>query len=197
MKTSQGVILHVLLSPLDMWHDCMTQDWFDFAMTKARIPQPFRPYHIPVKTWHSSASKDWHNKHPLALRYRTFGILPGSALAKINQEDEKKCEFCGLPDVGHQHLVTECEATAPIRNKPEFSSLHSVNLFTRCTGVPAQNQDIQVSQTAPNHSWPQSDPETIYHTFTDGSASPPDLPQIRLSSWGIVWTSGPHVPPTG
>ena len=197
IKTSQGVTLHVILSPLDMWHDCMTQDWFAFAMTKARIPQPFRPFHIPVKTWHSSASKDWHNKHPLALRYRTFGILSGSALAKINQEAVQKCEFCGSPDVGHLHLVTECEATASIRNKPEFSSLHAVNLFTKCTGVPAQNQDVQVSQTVPNHSWPQSDPDIMYHTFTDGSASPPDMPQVRLSSWGMVWTSDFMSPPQG
>ena len=30
VKTSQGVVLHALHSPLDTWHDCMTQDWFDF-----------------------------------------------------------------------------------------------------------------------------------------------------------------------
>ena len=28
----------------------------------------------------------------------------------------------------------------------------------------------------------------LSHIFTDGSASPPDLPQIRLSSWGLVWS---------
>ena len=190
VKTSQGFLLHVLHSPLDMWHDCMIQDWFDFAMSRARIPGPFRAFYIPVKTWLSSTQKDRLNKHPLALRYRTFGLLSGSALAQMHQTEEKKCEFCGSQSVGHQHLVTECEATAPIRNKPEYSKLLVLNPFTRCSGVPAQNQEVQVCQVTSNQTWPNSDPNVVYHTFTDGSASP----QIyhRLDSLHGVWCG--HAP---
>ena len=188
VSVTPGHRLHLIFSPLETWQNMAEQAWFDFALSKCRIPEAFRSFHVPAKTWHCATNKDWLNKHPLALRYRTFGILSGSAVAQMNNTEEKKCEFCTSTDTGHIHLVTSCAATEAIRNSPEYSELKKTNIFTRCTGIPAQVKVVPTDSDTSLGATPVSDPNKVYYVFTDGSASPADLPQVRLSSWAMVWT---------
>ena len=73
---------------------------------------------------------------PLSLRYRTMGVLSGSALATIRGDDVSKCELCGSDQSGQQFLVLHCPATAHLRSRPDQAPLLCLHPFTRCTGIP-------------------------------------------------------------
>ena len=81
-------------------------------------------------------------------------------------------------------MVLSCPATQSVRDKPAYRRLNLVHSFTRCTGIPCRTSAWRPLQ------WPSStlhhDDPTLTHIFTDGSASPPEFPGVRLSSWAAV-----------
>ena len=81
-------------------------------------------------------------------------------------------------------MVLECPATKPFGTCPKFAVVPFLPTFTQCIGVPARSSPWVPLQ------WPQP-PVPVSatqwsHIFTDGSASPPEFPGIRLSSWSVI-----------
>ena len=125
----------------------------------------------------------------LSLRFRTFGILSGTAVARMHGKEESQCELCGSQESGQRHLVLSCPTTQTIGDKPAYQRLKFVSSFTRCTGIPCRNSAWKPLQW---HSVELHPPvQTLTHVFTDGSASPPEFPSLRLSSWAVIGSSQP------
>ena len=83
------------------------------------------------------------------------------------------------------HLVLRCSKVQLLRDEPRFSSLKDAPVFTRCTGIPTSVLPLRrESLHFPNPGF-SCNSEVVY-IFTDGSANPSALPNVRLSSWGFV-----------
>ena len=107
----------------------------------------------------------------------------------MHGKDESQCELCGSQESGQRHLVLSCTATQPIRDKPVYQRLKFASSFMRCTGIPCRSSAWKPLQWQSVHIHPQICELT--HIFTDGSASPPEFPSVRLSSWAVIGSSGP------
>ena len=181
--TCNGTLLHLLYSPLEQWYDTSEQDWWDYAFSKCKWRDEWKSLHISVFDWRALWSKA-KTLPPLAVKFRTFGILSGTAVARMKGEDDVKCELCGGAQAGQRHLVLECPSTQSIRDQPKFAPVLNMNTFTQCTGIPSRLQSwtpLQWSSTqhiADGLEWTE--------VFTDGSASPPEFPGVRISSWSVV-----------
>ena len=181
--TDEGETLHLLQSPLQQWEQSCKHSWMKFIMSRCHFAQSWPEIWVPFRTWESL----WSSREgppPLATKFRTLGLLTVSAVASVQQRDNPMCEFCDDPNGGQLHIATECRAFRDIRDAPENNLLWEAHPFTQCTGIPCRARPAEplpdyISQ--PNDSWTGH-----AFIFTDGSASPPELPQARLSSWSVV-----------
>ena len=188
VDTKRDVVLHLLLSPMDQWVDVMEQSWWDYAYSKCKWKDEWRELQLSIYDWRALWSKAKHLP-TLSLRFRTFGILSGTAVARMHGKDESQCELCGSQESGQRHLVLSCTATQPIQDKPVYQRLKFASSFMRCTGIPCRSSAWKPLQWQSVHIHPQICELT--HIFTDGSASPPEFPSVRLSSWAVIGSSGP------
>ena len=183
ITTPYGEGLHLLHSPQGLLVEIAQQCWLDLSLQKGKLPAEWHNVSVSIKTLRSM----WRrcpSPPPLSLKYRTLGVLSGSALAKIRGEDEVKCELCGSNQSGQEHLVMHCPTTAHLRNKPEHAPLLCLHPFTRCTGIPCSQPRWPI-YTSPEllHACA---PECRCSIFTDGSAFAPKLPRIRISGWAVT-----------
>ena len=181
--TPHGIRLHVLQTPLKTWRQFTEQAWVDWAISKAKMSTEIQVDFVPWPTYKSLWSQRKMKDFPLALKFRTLGILSGSAQAQMKGMSTA-CEFCGQPEAGHCHLLFRCPHTQSVREKPCFAALKDAPLFTRCTGIPSMPKPL-IRSTAPNPTWKFHNNQTRVFAFTDGSASPPSLPHVRCSSWAV------------
>ena len=184
VKVEEGVVLHLLSSPRKVWHVYAYQAWaeYAFAFFLTKTGHPFTSVDSSVRTWKSLWSIH-KNLPPLSIKYRTFGILSGSASARIRGVEVGTCELCGSRKMGHIHTVEECPALDCVRQLPKYARIPSIPRFTRCTGVPTSQFRAEPGQV---ENWC---PDVILSSadlFTDGSASPTDLPNVRLSAWAVI-----------
>ena len=179
VQTSNGTILHLLFTPLEQWQDIAEQDWWSYAMARSKLKDEWKNLHISILDWRAMSAV-CKQLPPLALKFRTFGILSGTAAAQMKGKMETKCELCR----GQRHMVLDCPSTQKLRDKPQYCRLATVPTFTRCTGIPVR---VTPWQPLPkNHVSNFSHGRQFSHIFTDGSASPPQYPSVRLSSWSVV-----------
>ena len=94
-----------------------------------------------------------------------------------------KCELCGAHEAGHIHTVEECPALEDVRQLPKYARTPSIPRFMRCTGVPTS---VFRMENEPFQIWTPLELIPTADLFTDGSASPTDLPNVRLSAWSVV-----------
>ena len=184
VRVSDGIVLHLLATPQKVWHTCVQQAWAEYAFRQFLTKQghPFTTVSFSVRTWKSMWAR-YKSLPPLSIKYRTFGLLSSSARARIQGTDTGNCELCGAQKAGHIHTVEECPALDEIRQLPKYARIPSIPRFTRCTGVPSSAFRID---DEPLQTWfpPKLIPSA--DVFTDGSASPTDLPNVRLSAWSTV-----------
>ena len=184
VKVDDGVVLHLLSSPRKVWHVYAHQAWATYAFNffLAKPGHPFTSVDFSVRTRKSLWSIH-KNLPPLSVKYRTFGILSGSATARIQGLEVGTCELCGSRKMGQVHTVEECPALECVRQLPKSARIPMIPRFTRCTGIPTSQ-----FWSDPGHLEPWR-PDMILPSadlFTDGSASPTDLPNVRLSAWAVV-----------
>ena len=184
VTTCQGQTLHLHHTPLKFWKLHVEQAWLNWAISKARMDPEMKPDHVPWATLKSLWSQRKMKDFPLALKFRTLGILSGSAQAQIRAVDQATCDFCNGREVGHCHLVLRCPATAHLRDDPRFRSLQFASVFTRCTGIPTMPKDLPRFDAPPGNWTFYGNTDRVY-VFTDGSANPSSLPNVRLSSWAF------------
>ena len=144
-----------------------------------------RPAHIPWLSFKSLASQKAFKENPLALKCRTLGVLSGSALATIHNLEASCCEFCNAPAAGQMHLILRCDKVQRLRDDPRFLPLKQAPVFTRCTGIPTTTMPLRRESLQSPRPTFSCNHEVVY-IFTDGSANPSALPNIRLSSWAFA-----------
>ena len=179
--TDEGETLHLLQSPLQRWEQSCKHSWMKFIMSRCHFVQSWPEIWVPFRTWESL----WSSREgppSLATKFRTLGLLTASAVASVQQRDNPMCG--DDPNGGQLHIAAECRAFRDIRDAPENNLFWEAHPFTQCTGIPCRARPAEplpeyISQ--PNDSWTGH-----AFIFTDGSASPPELPQARLSSWSAV-----------
>ena len=183
ISTPYSEKLHLLHSPQGLMTEIAQQCWMDLSLQKGKLPAEWHNVSVSVKTLRSM----WRrcpSPQPLSLKFRTLGILSGSALAKIRGEDDVKCELCGSNQSGQEHLVLHCPSTAHFRNKPELASLQCLHPFTRCTGIPCSHP--RWPSYAAQEKLRAVPGSGRFSIFTDGSAFAPNLPRIRISGWAVA-----------
>ena len=201
ITTSSGVALHLLHTPLKIWRQFAEQAWIDWAISKAKMSPELQVGFVPWPTFKSLWSHRKIKDFPLALKFRTLGILSGSAQAQMKGVAEVKCDFCHQPEAGHCHLILRCPHTQCLRDSPKFQSLRETPIFTRCTEIPSMPSPLP-SPTGMQPRWTFRANSSRVFVFTDGSANPPSMPNIRMSSWAVAmstsylscphcWVSGP------
>ena len=131
-----GTTLHLLLTPVKAWHVYAYQAWVDWVLQKAKIPEGLRSISVSYLSYHNLWSHHKMADYPLSQKFRTLGILSGSAKAQINGLEHTRCEFCSAQEAGHEHVVLRCEKTASLRNSPKYLPLRYASVFTRCAGIP-------------------------------------------------------------
>ena len=188
VMAEDGIVLHLLLSPRKLWTTLALQGWAEYVFRHfvAQKGHPFTSVSVCMRTWKSLWTK-YKGLPTLSLKYRTFGLLTSSAMARISGQDSATCELCGSSNPGQVHTVLHCPALKEVREKPVYKVLEEVPLFARCTGIPT---------TVPLFAKPLSESRPAFmiplaSVFTDGSAYPTDLPNPRLSAWSVV-VSGDH-----
>ena len=184
METPQGMTMHLLHTPSKVWYLVATQAWTDWILQKAKMSAELRPTTVPYLTYSSLWTHHKMADFPLSRRFRTLGILSGSAKAQIKGQEQVSCEFCQAPEAGQCHLVLRCQKTQHIRNMPKYQPLKHASIFTRCTGIPTGHQLTRHSLEFHPHSFNANQQPVVI--CTDGSAGPSDLPNIRISTWGVV-----------
>ena len=122
---------------------------------------------------------------PLSLKFRTFGVMSASAMASAKGLDQHHCDLCGQACSGVRHFALSCSGLNSIRDDQQFACKGEVSEFTLCTGIP----ETTFWYTPPQPYRPKPQPvlfpcKTSF--FTDGSADPSNLPNVRLSSWSVV-----------
>ena len=185
--TLTGSKLHLYHTPSKVWRALAEQAWVDWVVSKAKVSAEFCIQHIPWPTFKTLWSQRKMKDFPLALKFRTLGILSASALAQIRNQDQAVCEFCQAQEAGQCHLIFRCAHTRHLRESPRFLPLLHAPIFTRCTGIPSMPLPL-CGQFPPQPVWNFVANAEPYFVFTDGSANPPALPHIRCSSWGITWS---------
>ena len=113
-----------------------TQAWVDWTFHKAKMNAELRPTTVPYLTFQSLWTHHKMADFPLSRRFRTLGILSGSAKAQINGQEQVSCEFCNAHEAGQCHVVLRCQKTQHIRDVPKYQPLKHASVFTRCTGIP-------------------------------------------------------------
>ena len=136
LTTQDGTTLNVLLTPVKTWHLHAYQAWVDWVFQKAKMPESMRPNSVPCSSFQSLWTHHKMADYPLSQKFRTLGILSGSAKAQINGLQHVRCEFCDAEEAGHEHVVLRCEKTAHLRNASKHLPLRHAPTFTRCTGIP-------------------------------------------------------------
>ena len=143
-----------------------------------------RPTTAPYLTYQSLWTHCKMTDFPLSRRFRTLGILSGSAKAQINGQDRVSCAFCDASEAGQCHIVLRCPKTQHIRDMPKYQALQHTSTFTRCTGIPTGHPLTRSSVDFKPHTFnANTEPRII---CTDGSAGPSDLPNVRVSMWAAV-----------
>ena len=184
-RTQDGTVLHLLESPEHFWRLAAAQSWVNYCVKNAKMKAELRPDHIPWLSFKSLTSQKAFKESPLALKCRTLGVLSGSALATIHNLEASCCEFCNAPEAGQMHLILRCDKVQPLRDDPRFARLKEAPVFTRCTGIPTSTLALRrESLQSPSPTFSCNN-EVVY-LFTDGSANPSALPNVRLSSWALV-----------
>ena len=82
ISTPYGEKLHLTNSPQGLSMELAQQCWLDLSLQKGKLPPEWHNVSVSVKTMRSM----WRRcpaPPPLSLKYRTLGVLSGSALAKI------------------------------------------------------------------------------------------------------------------
>ena len=120
VATLPGLVLHLYHTPFKVWNTLAEQAWVDWVVGNAGISADFQIQHIPWASYKSLWSQRKMKDFPLALKFRTLGILSSSALAQIRNQDQATCEFCQAQDAGHYHLIFRCPHTRPLRELPRF-----------------------------------------------------------------------------
>ena len=184
ITTLDGTPLHLLNSPIKLWHTLAEQAWVDWIFQKAKMDPELRPFAAPYLTYQSLWTHCKMTDFPLARRFRTLGILSGSAKAQINGRDRVACEFCNASEAGQCHVVLRCPKTQHIRDLPKYQALQHASTFTRCTGIPTGHPLTRSSVDFKPHSFNANTEPIIL--CTDGSAGPSDLPNVRISVWAAV-----------
>ena len=108
VTTHEGLHLHLLQSPSQLWEASCKDAWFRFIIFKCSFAQSWPDIWIPTGTWESIWSAG--PLPALSLKFRTLGLLTASAIASIRQTEEFVCEFCNEPQGGQLHVATECPA---------------------------------------------------------------------------------------
>ena len=188
VATTSGLVLHLYHTPFKVWKKLAEQAWVDWVVGKAKVGADLQIQHISWDSYKSLWSQRKMKDFPLALKFRTLGILSSSALAQIRNQDQGTCEFCQAQEAGHYHLIFRCPHTRPLRDLPRFLPLQHAPTFTRCTGIPSMSLPLDRTSRPPTH-WTFTANTDLYYIFTDGSASPPALPHIRCSSWAVSCSS--------
>ena len=183
VQNPEGTVLHLIHSPLEQWHDVAEQAWWNYAYSKCKWRDEWKHLHISIHDWRALWSRA-KTLPPLTGKFRTFGVLSGTARARMKGHDEVSCELCGGAQTGQRHLVLECPATKLIRDQPKFACVFGLNTFTLCAGIPVRSVPWTPLQW-PSAQYYESGHEWT-HVFTDGSASPPEFPGVRMSSWSVV-----------
>ena len=146
--TLAGRRLHLLLSPLEEWHDLLVQDWITYAWRKCSWKPDWINLHVCVHDWRAV----WSIAKTLpyfTCKFRVFGLLSGTAKAHINHLEHPKCELCGSEEAGQRHLALNCPKTLELRQLPKFRVLPRIHPFTICTGIPCRTEawmPLQVPQ---------------------------------------------------
>ena len=52
--TLKGRNLHLLLSPLEEWHDLLAQDWIAYAWSKRKWKPDWAPLHVSIHDWRAA-----------------------------------------------------------------------------------------------------------------------------------------------
>ena len=136
ISTLDGTSLHLLHTPIKLWRTHAAQAWVDWIFQKAKMNSELRPTTAPYLTYQSLWTHCKLTDFPFSRRFRTPGILSGSAKAQINGQDRVSCEFCDASEAGQCHLVLRCPKTQHIRDMPKYQALQHASTFTRCTGIP-------------------------------------------------------------
>ena len=179
-----GRRLHLLLSPLKERHDLLAQDWITYARRKCSWKPDWVNLRVSVHDWRAVWSVAKTLLH-CTCKLRVFGLLPGTAKANINHMDQPKCELCGSDEAGQRHLALRCSKTQELRQLPKFRVLPKIHPFTVCTGIPCRTEAWSPWQV-PDLVIPQVSLSGHAIFFTDGSASPPEDPGVRTSTWSVV-----------
>ena len=183
VRVSDRVTLHLLATPQKVWHTCVHQPWAEYAFKQFLTKQghPFTSVSFSVRTWKSMWAR-YKSLPPLSIKYRTFGIL----------SPRLELESKGLRQVSANCVVPRRLVTSiPLRNAwledvrqlPKYARIPSIPRFTRCTGVPIS---VFRMEDEPFEIWASLELVPAADLFTDGSASPTDLPNVRLSAWSVV-----------
>ena len=136
VKTSNGTVLHLFSSPLEPWSDISEQAWWSYAFSKCKWKDDGKGLSLSIFDRRSPYAQAKHLP-PLAMKFRTFGVLSGTAVARMRGQEEACCELCGGPQAGQRHLVLECPATKTVRDRPKYGAVPQLHTFTQCTGIPA------------------------------------------------------------
>ena len=88
VSTSDGTSLHLLHTPIKVWNLQATQAWVDWIFQKAKMNAEMRPTTVPYLTFHSLWTHHKMADFPLSRKFRSLGILSGSAKAQINGQEQ-------------------------------------------------------------------------------------------------------------
>ena len=110
-------------------------------------------------------------------------------MAHMYGREEPKCKLCDSTEAGQRHLALHCPATQSVRDKPAYRRLNLVPSCTRCTGIPCRESAWCPLQWPSKVKYPCG--LVPQYIFTDGSASPPRVPSVRLLSWAVVGSQRP------
>ena len=191
-----GFVFHLLKTPIQLLERKITDAWLHRVSTIVAVREGFAGFEHCDFALSTEGYQSLESEHQGLLRTVMNGsfFTRNKQLASGNFVDST-CPWCNQPDsINHRHC--ECEFFQDCRNcipKAVFMQLDSLDKCTLEHGwftTPEAFVDFQhlLSQTQDfsNTFVSVDNPGDNVHLFTDGSCLSPEIPTLRLASWGVV-----------